>query len=372
MKIRSVRYLIGEGIKNLWANRLMTIASVGVLVACMVIIGLAMLLTMNINDVMENLEEENVILAYFDDENNAKYGIGAQTSANNPTSSDEASSNESSTEDSSSDDSNSADNDSDSQSDSSSPSTDKDTREELSYTVKNEEEGRALVEEIKKIPNVKDATYISSNDGLEKLKENVLKDNESLFSFFGKYGNPLQSGARIELDDMSKFDETLKAIEETKGVSNVRSFSEIAKKITALKNGVAIAGFWIIAILLIISLVIVSNTIRVTMYTRKLEIGIMKAVGATNSFIRLPFVIEGVSIGIISAILSVVLIGCCYRLVEEAIINSLGTVSVVPFVSSLLPISLVAIGIGIVSGLIGSVIMISKYLRKEGSEFTAI
>ena len=92
MKIRSVRYLTGEGIKNLWANRLMTIASVGVLVACMVIIGLAMLLTMNINDIMSNLEKENVVMAYFNDKNSVLYGSESDKDANKDTTSDEQSS----------------------------------------------------------------------------------------------------------------------------------------------------------------------------------------------------------------------------------------------------------------------------------------
>ena len=108
------------------------------------------------------------------------------------------------------------------------------------------------------------------------------------------------------------------------------------------------------------------------MYTRKLEIGIMKAVGATNSFIRLPFVIEGISIGVISSAISMGLIYFCYRIVGDTIAESLGTLSIIRFGEAFLPLLIVSLGIGVFSGLIGSIIMISKYLRKEGSEFTAI
>ncbi len=377
MKIRSVRYLTGEGIKNLWANRLMTIASVGVLVACMVIIGLAMLLSMNVNQAMNSLEQENVIMAYFNDKNSVLYGSDSEKLSNIDASSDKASSDDASNADSSSNiasnnDSSDTASDSATSSNSQTDIVDEDGVPYDAYLIHNEQEALALCDELRKIDNVAKVEYISSEDGLNELKEDRFNGQDELFSFFDSYGNPLQSGARITLLNMENFDQTLDAINNTKGVSQTQSFSDLAKKINTIKNGVAVAGSWIIVILLIISLVIVSNTIRVTMYTRKLEIGIMKAVGATNSFIRLPFVIEGMSIGIISSVISMFLVYFCYRVVGQTIASSLGTLSVVEFGSAFLQLLLVTLGIGIVSGLIGSLIMISKYLRKEGSEFTAI
>ncbi len=366
MKMRSVRYLTLEGVKNLWANRLMTIASVGVLVACMVIIGLAMLLTMNVNSAMSSLEEENVIMAYFNDKNSVLYGSEADKQSSADSSSEDSSSNVSSADNSSSSSSTS-----DSSADASSSEDDSDVPYD-SYLIHNDEEALALCEVLEGIDNVKEVEYISSEEGLKNLKEDRFEGQDELFSFFDSYGNPLQSGARITLEDMSDFEKTLKAISETPGVSTTQSFSALAAKIDAIKNGVAVAGFWIIAILLIISLVIVSNTIRVTMYTRKLEIGIMKAVGATNSFIRLPFVIEGMLIGVISAVVSMGLIYFCYRIVGDTIATTLGTIGIVSFMSAFPSLFLTALGIGVFSGLLGSLIMISKYLRKEGSEFTAI
>lgn len=361
MKPRTVRYLTFEGIKNLWANRLMTVASIGVLVACMVIIGLAMLLTMNVNVAMSSLEQENVIMAYFNDKNSVLYGSESEK-YNSSTENTDSSSSESTSEDQSSE---SADSSKDNE------NVETDIPDDA-YLIHNDEEALALCEVLKKIDNVADVQYISSEEGLKALKENRFEGQEELFSFFDSYGNPLQSGARITLKDMTYFDETLNSINETPGVSITQSFSELAKKIDAIKNGVSIAGFWIIAILLIISLVIVSNTIRVTMYTRKLEIGIMKAVGATNSFIRLPFVIEGMAIGVISSLISMGLIYFCYRIVGDTIATSLGTLQIVSFTDAFLQLFVTALFIGVFSGLLGSLIMISKYLRKEGSEFTAI
>ena len=134
--------------------------------------------------------------------------------------------------------------------------------------------------------------------------------------------------------------------------------------------GISMICFWIIAILGIISLVIVSNTIRVTMYNRKLEISIMKAVGATDAFIRLPFVIEGMILGLISAIISEGLLYFCYRVAGEAMSESLQLS--IPFMQEAWKLFGIFAIIGVVAGAFGSLIMIRKYLKKEGSEFKAL
>ena len=348
MKLRSVTYLSKEGVKNLWANRLMTIASVGVLMACMVLIGLAVLISMNVTKAVGALEQQNVIMAYFNDKNSVLYGDASEKY--------DASSNATGSEDTSS-----------------TVDTTGTSIPEDAYLIHNEEEAKALCEEIKKLDNVLDAVYVSSEEGLQSIKDGMLEGKAEYFEFLDQeHGNPLSDAAKITLKDMSKFKETLKQIKNIKGIDSVQSQSDLADKINALKYGIGIAGVWIIAILLIISLVIVSNTIRVTMYSRKLEISIMKAVGATNSFIRLPFVIEGVTIGIISAVLSTAVLYFCYRVAMDSIGDALGIMNTVDFFGALPLIIGIFLAIGVLSGIVGSVIMISKYLKKEGSEFTAI
>ena len=117
---------------------------------------------------------------------------------------------------------------------------------------------------------------------------------------------------------------------------------------------------------------IVSNTIRVTMYNRKLEIGIMKAVGATDAFVRIPFIVEGMVIGLVSAVISEILLYFCYRVATESIIGTLGTSDIVKYGDMALILFALFAGIGIFAGVIGSAIMIGKYLKHEGSEFAAI
>ena len=354
MKISSVKYLVGEGAKNAWVNRLMTIASVGVLVACMVIIGLAILISENVNKAVGKLEQQNVVMAYMKDYNWALYGDDKDNSSDDTSavsSEETASSDTQQTEE----------------------QADENGIKSGDYVIHNADEAKALCEEIAKIDNVASVTYVSSSEGLESVKKSMLEGQESYFTFLDdKYGNPMSDAAKITMKDMARFDETIEQIKKIDGINKIQSQNDLADKITAIKRGVGIAGFWIIAILMIIALVIVSNTIRVTMYNRKLEISIMNAVGATDSFVRIPFVVEGMIIGLVSAVIAEGLLYFCYRVATETIMSTLNTSDIVHYSDVAWWLLLIFVGIGIFAGILGSVIMISKYLRHEGSEFAAI
>lgn len=337
MKLTSVKYLVGNGFKNIWLNKLMSAASVGVLVACMSIIGLAVAISLNVNSALSELEKENVIMVYFDDRNSALYDSSLPTT--NP---DGTLVNKTVTED--------------------------------DYLVHNYEEALNVCYNISQLENVRTVEYVSSEAALESMKNSLPAENAQFFNFVGDdyYGNPLPSGARVTLVDLEKFDTTLSAIEGVTGVDSTYSSQDIAEKITTIKNAIAIVGFWIIAILMIISLVIVSNTIRVTMYNRKLEISIMKAVGATDSFVRLPFMIEGITIGLVSAGITVTLLYFVYNAVKDTIKNALSLGSMIAFGDFFWIMLGIFAGIGVLAGVFSSAFMINKYLRKEGSEFRAL
>lgn len=335
MKMGSIRYLIKEGFKGTWANRLMSLASIGVLVACMVVIGLAILISENVTMAIGELEKQNVVMVYMKDYNWALYSESLELP--------------------------------------------EETREgadqngilESDYVIHNEDEARALCDQIAKIPNVDAVEFVSSEEGLETVKGDMLDGQQDYFTFLDdQYGNPLSAAAKVTMKEMALFDDTVNQIKELDGVDVIQSHGDLAEKIDTIKQGIYVAGFWIIAILIVISLVIVSNTIRVTMYNRKLEISIMKAVGATDAFVRIPFVIEGMLIGLISALVSEGLIYFFYRVATEKISAMLG--NVVAFGDMALYLLLVFVVIGVFAGAIGSAIMIGKYLRREGSEFTAI
>ena len=332
MKIGSMKYLVKEGFKGAWANRLMSLASVGVLVACMVVIGLAILISKNVNMAIGKLEQQNVVQVYLKDYAWAYlYGEKPETDEEK----------------------------------------DNNGIADSYYLIHNEEEALAICDQILAMENVADAKYVSREEGLAQMTGEMGEEYQEYFSFLEEDDeNPISAAIDVTMKDMSKFSETVEELKSIDAVFNIQTYDGLAEQIDAIKQGVYVAGFWIIAILIVISLVIVSNTIRVTMYSRKLEISIMKAVGATDAFVRIPFVIEGVLIGLISALISEGLIYFCYRVATEKISAMLG--QVVAFGDVALYLLLVFVGIGMFAGALGSVLMIGKYLKREGSEFTAI
>ncbi len=336
MKLGSFKYLTGEGVKNVWANRLMTVASIGVLTACMVLIGLALLISFNVDKAIGTLEQQNVVMVYFNDKNSVLYGDAKPILAEGET-------------------------------------FDETDIKDSQYLIHTEEEAKAVCSKIRDIENVESVVFVSKEKALEDVKSTMLEGKEQYFEFLDEDGgNPLSDGARVQLTDMSTFDDTVKKIKAVKGVNSIQSQGDLAEKINSIKSGIGVAGFWIIGILLVISLVIVSNTIRVTMYNRKLQISIMKAVGATDTFVRFPFVVEGIVIGLISAIISEGVVYFCYRVATDTIKTTLGTGEIVNFGDKAFLLLGVFALIGVFAGAFGSLVMISKYLKKEGSEFSAI
>lgn len=311
MKLRSFRYLVGEGFKNIWLNRLMSLASVGVLVACMLIMGVALVLSENVNKAMGDLKNQSVVMVYFD--------------------------------------------------------------KELT-----DEECETAFEKVKTVDNVnaEAAEYITSDEGLngiiiDTFGEDYTEEQAAVFERLREKGNPLPNGARIQLNDLGKFDQTVEEILSVSGVSEINSQRDLAKKINNISIVVRNGCLWIIGLLLIIAFVIVSNTIRITMFSRKLEISIMKAVGATNRFIRFPFMVEGVLLGVIASIFTTGLLYVVYYFAGGTIQSTL-EMSPIPFRELVLKLLGIFAVIGIVLGLICSAFTITKYLRKEGSEFRAI
>lgn len=313
MKMRSVRYLIGEGVKNVWANRLMSLASVGVLVACMLITGVAVVLSLNIDVALGDLEKQNVVMVYFAD-------------ANNPS-------------------------------------------EDGSYL--SDEQAQELAAQMGKMDNIASVEFISRDQGLEGLLSGMTDESDSLFEYLDGE-NPLPNGVRVQFDDLTKFDQTVEAIEQLDGVNTVRHQRELAEKIIGIRRAVNVASVGIVALLLVIAVVIVCNTIRITMYNRKLEISIMKAVGATDSFIRFPFMVEGVVLGIVAAVFTTGLLYAVYRIAITEFQASIVGFNSIPFKELALPLLGAFALIGVVVGLLASRFTIAKYLRKEGSEFRAL
>ena len=273
----------------------MSIASVFVMVCCLVMTGIAFVVHQNIKNSLQNIEKNNSITVYLN------YGI--------------------------------------------TPNLD---------DVKNK---------ICSIDNIDSCTLHSKEDGVREC-ENILGGNYISDIFEGEE-NPLPDAFRITMKDFSIYNETVNQIMNIEEVSSISDKSDIAKKLSDLKKLVSIIGFWVNVGLAVVSLMIISNTIRITMYNRRFEISIMKSVGATNMFIRTPFIIEGFLLGLISASLSIAILNLIF-MYATSLINNIIPLNNFFLKQTLDKLIFVFMASGGFLGVFASLISIKKYLKKEG------
>jgi cell division transport system permease protein len=222
-------------------------------------------------------------------------------------------------------------------------------------------------EEIKKLDNVATCEFVPKDAAIEEYM-NLLgdKDGTMLAGMTGKE-NPLPDAFKISFKDLAQYKQTATQIKNISGVDNINDYSDIAKKLTNLDSLVTTAGFWIILLLSLVSLFIISNTIRVTMFSRRVEISIMKSVGATNWFVRVPFIVEGIMIGLISGALASLLLNVAYNKMISAV-SSITLFTPINISSERWSITLIFILAGTIFGALGGVISIGRYLKKEGGD----
>ncbi len=301
-------YLIKEGFKNVFVNRLMTIASMGVLICCMLLMGASVLVGENVASMLNEIEEQNVIMVFLEDE-------------------------------------------------------------------ASEETVKAVTEKIKAISNVKEVEFISKETA---WKNQLSEMDDAQKEFFENYADesPLPDTLKVTVSDMSVFDATVKSIKSVGHIQNVRENSQLAQKLAKIRQAVTVVCIVVVAALCAVSLFIISNTVRISMFSRKLEISIMKSVGATDGFVRTPFIVEGAVIGIISAFISELIVWGVYTLAVKELDSMLSIFSngfIDFWQSNIWWILLIAfIALGLITGMLGSVVSMNKYLRHEGSELNGI
>ena len=204
--------------------------------------------------------------------------------------------------------------------------------------------------------------FVSKDKTLEDMRDEL--PAETFESMQGE-NNPLQDTYIVTLKDLDQFEGTVSQLKGVSGVDDVRYDGGIASMLTKIRQVVLAVGGWVILMLLLVSLFIIANTIKLTVYNRRLEIYIMKSVGATNGFIRFPFAIEGVVLGLLAALLSYGIIAWVYS--KLASLFSFG-ISFSPLTfSDVWAVLLVGfLGIGMLTGIAGSAISMTKYLKDEG------
>ncbi len=220
---------------------------------------------------------------------------------------------------------------------------------------------RSLEGTISAIPNVTSVEFVSREMALDSFKD--LYEDSSLLEDLD--ADVLRDRYIVYLDDISQMAETQYELAKVDGVVKVNAHLEISEGFIKVRNIVSAVSLLLVAVLLVISLFIMSNTIKLTTFDRREEIAIMKMVGATSSFIRWPFVVQGLILGLLGALLAFLAQWGLYQLVSSNIVSGTGLsfISVIPFekVSIYILASFLAIGLGV--GIFGSIMAIKNYLK---------
>ena len=288
-----IGYLFAEGFRGIFKHGFMSFASVTSSMACLIIMGSVSLLSVNIDALIGDLEDQNEIVALVD--------------------------------------------------------------ETLS-----DSEAAALQQSISLIDNINTSQFVSREAAMD--------------NFMGNYDASLMEGIDatvfrhryvIQLTDIAQMAKTKQDLEAIPGIADVKAHLDYADAFITIRNIVTVVSFALIAVLVFVSFFIMSNTIKLATYSRREEIGIMKMVGASNSFIRLPFVIEGLILGLLGSLLAFVLQWALYNTLCNRILEAfpVSFINLVPFASVQDYVLVGFLAVGVVVGAFGGVNAIRNYLK---------
>ncbi|MBE6671385.1 MAG: ABC transporter permease [Ruminococcaceae bacterium] len=294
MRRYSIMYFISQSVKGLWRNGVMTLASIVVLMSCLVVMGSFALVVMNLNENLNTLGDMNEMVAFVELE-------------------------------------------------------------------KTEEEISAIREKIATYDNIKKIEYVSKEQALEEEKKKYEEEYPEFFE--GISGDIYPASFVITYKNNDKV-ETLKYdLEHTEGVYKVNSRADIADTIETMKKGIIYLFAWFLAVLFVVSVFVIVNTIKLAVFARRQEISIMRYIGATNWFIMIPFVLEGVWIGLLSSGISFGIVTYVYSFVQKTVISDYGMFTIIPFANFQGWLLLSFVVIGVITGIMGSSISLRKHLK---------
>ena len=256
MRASSFRYLVKNGIKNLWNNRMMTVASIGTLIACLLIVGFAVLFSINVDNIVKFVGEQNEIVVFVD----------------------------------------------------------LDAPEGYSDTLQSQ---------LSQMEGLGDITYVSKDQAMDDVINKYLDGDVGLMD--GVENDFLPESFRAKILDPEHLDTILSQIESMDHILKVDAPTDLSNTLMHMRKMVNTFGGAIILALVIVSLVIITNTIRASVFARRKEINIMKYVGANNAFIRSPFIVEGITLGLIAALAAFGIIWGGYNIFLNAITSESNT-----------------------------------------------
>lgn len=300
MKISSARYLVGQGMKSIWRNRMMSFASFCIILVSLLMVGVSVLATINLNRIIGGIE----------DQSEAAVVIKDGTDSGNID---------------------------------------------------------ALKAQIEQIPNIAEVKFYSKDEAWENMKADMNDEEQDLFRYADE--NPLPDTFRVTVKDIRQMADTAMLIGTFENVDSVKSPTQFADVLISIKNIIMIIMTAVIAALIVVCLIIISNTTRASVFSRRKEINIMKYVGATNSFIRIPFFIEGMVVGILAAAAALFLTKFAYESVygifknDMSLWNILGVNDLYPFEDMFLKVTAAYLIAGAVIGAIGTSMSAGKHLK---------
>lgn len=302
MKLSSMNYLFGQGMKNIWTNRIMSVASFCILSVSLLLIGFTMLFVANINRFVSGVENKNEVVIFLDEDVDSVMAS-------------------------------------------------------------------AMENTIRNIHNVESVAFYSKDEALEDMKKSMdIENADQLFSYVGE-DNPLPDAFRIRIADIEEISPTLMDINRLDGIDSIKSPTDFINILTGLKRFIGIISAVILLALIVVSLVIISNAARASVDIRKREIAIMKLVGATNTFIKVPFFVEGMFLGALAGVFASAVTCIGYSELVKVLSQDM-TIWSIMSVNGFIPMSefMVKLVIGyaaagmIISGF-GTVMSTRKYLK---------
>lgn len=296
MRAKTITYFFEEGAKGFWVNGLMSVASVFIVVASLLILGIYMAFSLNINYIGTQFEQQYEIRAF----------IESGTS---------------------------------------------------------EERLNQIKDEISKIKHVKNAEIVTAGQAFEDYKGTLGGDSDILDGL--KDGdNPLRDAVKITLSDLNSANSVAKAVSEIPNVAKVRNSQDVVQSLLKLTAAIRHGSMILMILLSVVAVFIISNAIRMTVFARRRDIGIAKFLGATDWFIRWPFIIEGVIMGVVGALIALALVVPGYNYIYTSLNNMAG--NAVKFYTTdviVKEISVWFVGIGALLGAFGSGISLGRYLH---------
>ena len=300
MKLSSMNYLFKQGVKNIWTNRIMSVASFCILMVSLLLIGFMMLFIANINQFVGGIENKNEVVIFLDDDTSESY-ISAMENT------------------------------------------------------------------LKAMDNVDSVTFYSKDEALADMK-NSMENADDLFGYI-EDSNPLPDAFRIRVANIDEISSTLMQINRLSGIDSIKSPTDFINILIGLKSFIGIISTVVLAALIIVSLVIISNAARASVDIRKREISIMKFVGATNTFIKVPFFVEGMLIGILAGIAALAVTAVGYSELISVLSQDM-TFWTIMSVNGFIPLNSVIwklaagyIAAGTVISAAGTVMSTRKYLK---------